>query len=733
MAGIERILRTNSLDLFRLFFNRVSAEVGDLSKLQSNDNVSYFNGDNSTTDFVLNNVVLDDENSVVIVIDGDQKYAETDFDVSDNGTDTTISFTVAPATGSNNIAVFNNIVTILNNFEARILSNDNDITDLYSDLGLDAYNIANTTAHESLADLADSIDVRLTDEIGLADYNTPNSTAHASLGAAVDQVETDLENSIQSTNDDLGLADYSGTKGGAATSLGGKLTNIEASFIADIGLAAYNTPNSTSYTSMGAALDAVEITFENLIDFSSYAGVNGGGATTLGTLITNIDDYYETNLGDIESGSTIRQWWDGIDHTVQVPLVAGSLTAKLNFLDNTKIGDTRVLRDSSDVQWAVSIVDGLQQLYNASAINPDDPIASTYLIKSSGSGDTMVGPLTIARGSVLNPSLIMETDSAGNDDSETTLRLYTNNKTIDWLVGTSGNNFNFVRGHGAGELQFNGNKILNTTDESKYFRTDQSNINDLNFTFQNGRGVSLGSGYKDYAAAETDVTWGGSLSGAAGNNKYIQVPNSLLVKKDSNIILEINDGTVRSKSADGAFSADVLKTGKLITTNIATYYDKVTTTRVGTATPNIIGADYDADGHSFKSYLHSNGPTDARIRFTFTPNASNAQTLSYEWFDAGDQIMNLRKVGTDGRLDLGSIIINGNNNQITATQFNGALSGNASTSTTLATSRNFSIAGATTANAVSFNGSGNVVLNTSLAKPVKVYNEAGTKIFDQNT
>ena len=54
------------------------------------------------------------------------------------------------------------------------------------------------------------------------------------------------------------------------------------------------------------------------------------------------------------------------------------------------------------------------------------------------------------------------------------------------------------------------------------------------------------------------------------------------------------------------------------------------------------------------------------------------------------------------------------NKDIQAPNFRGALIGNASTATALATSRNFSIAGDITAAAVGFTGAGNVVLNASI-------------------
>jgi hypothetical protein len=54
-------------------------------------------------------------------------------------------------------------------------------------------------------------------------------------------------------------------------------------------------------------------------------------------------------------------------------------------------------------------------------------------------------------------------------------------------------------------------------------------------------------------------------------------------------------------------------------------------------------------------------------------------------------------------------------NTITATSFVGALSGNATTATTLQTARNFSISGDASAPAISFNGSAAVALNLTLA------------------
>ena len=57
---------------------------------------------------------------------------------------------------------------------------------------------------------------------------------------------------------------------------------------------------------------------------------------------------------------------------------------------------------------------------------------------------------------------------------------------------------------------------------------------------------------------------------------------------------------------------------------------------------------------------------------------------------------------------------------LTSTQFTGAVSGNASTATALATARNITIAGDVTASAQSFDGTGNITLTTSFASGVIV-------------
>jgi hypothetical protein len=71
--------------------------------------------------------------------------------------------------------------------------------------------------------------------------------------------------------------------------------------------------------------------------------------------------------------------------------------------------------------------------------------------------------------------------------------------------------------------------------------------------------------------------------------------------------------------------------------------------------------------------------------------------------------------GTQGLETDTTLTYNPSTGVITTTGFTGALTGNASTATTLANPRGISVTGAVTASAVNFNGSADIALNTSLA------------------
>jgi hypothetical protein len=70
--------------------------------------------------------------------------------------------------------------------------------------------------------------------------------------------------------------------------------------------------------------------------------------------------------------------------------------------------------------------------------------------------------------------------------------------------------------------------------------------------------------------------------------------------------------------------------------------------------------------------------------------------------------------GTQGLESDTGLSYNPSTGMLTSTGFTGALTGNASTATVLATNRNFSITGDITASAIAFNGSGNVALSATI-------------------
>ena len=91
---------------------------------------------------------------------------------------------------------------------------------------------------------------------------------------------------------------------------------------------------------------------------------------------------------------------------------------------------------------------------------------------------------------------------------------------------------------------------------------------------------------------------------------------------------------------------------------------------------------------------------------TVTANNSTDETVYPVFVDGA--------TGTQGIESDTGLTYNPSSGILTATQFTGALSGNATTATALATNRNFSISGDITASAVAFNGSANVALSATI-------------------
>ena len=110
--------------------------------------------------------------------------------------------------------------------------------------------------------------------------------------------------------------------------------------------------------------------------------------------------------------------------------------------------------------------------------------------------------------------------------------------------------------------------------------------------------------------------------------------------------------------------------------------------------------------------------TDGSGNFSFDTVSSTAPDITITANNSADETVYPVFVdgatGTQGLESDTGLTYNPSSGILTSTQFTGALSGNATTATTLASNRNFSITGDITASAVAFNGSGNVALSATI-------------------
>ena len=110
--------------------------------------------------------------------------------------------------------------------------------------------------------------------------------------------------------------------------------------------------------------------------------------------------------------------------------------------------------------------------------------------------------------------------------------------------------------------------------------------------------------------------------------------------------------------------------------------------------------------------------TDGSGQLSFGTVSSTAPDINITANNSANETVFLTFVdgatGTQGLESDTGLTYNPSSGVLTSTTFVGALTGNASTATTLATNRNFSITGDITASAVAFNGSGVVTLSATL-------------------
>ena len=251
------------------------------------------------------------------------------------------------------------------------------------------------------------------------------------------------------------------------------------------------------------------------------------------------------------------------------------------------------------------------------------------------------------------------------------------------------------------------------------------------YTATNGTSVVLGS-----SASNSDVirisSFTGSYQGVGGAGATSGTGSFLL---NGGVLYNKNtDGIIFN--ADGTINASLEHSNSFQFENIAYFKDEIfmkaqgstptginfqdadNSHRVQLKAPATISSNFSlilptADGSSGQ-FLK----TDGSGQLSFGTVSSTAPDITISANNSANETVFLTFVdgatGTQGLETDTGLTYNPSSGVLTSTTFVGALTGNASTATTLATNRNFSITGDVTASAVAFNGSGDVTLSATL-------------------
>ena len=251
------------------------------------------------------------------------------------------------------------------------------------------------------------------------------------------------------------------------------------------------------------------------------------------------------------------------------------------------------------------------------------------------------------------------------------------------------------------------------------------------YTASNGTSVVLGS-----SASNSDVirisSFTGSYQGVGGAGATSGTGSFLL---NGGVLYNKNtDGIIFN--ADGTINASLEHSNSFQFENIAYFKDEIfmkaqgstptginfqdadNSHRVQLKAPATISSNFSlilptADGSSGQ-FLK----TDGSGQLSFGTVSSTAPDITISANNSANETVFLTFVdgatGTQGLETDTGLTYNPSSGVLTSTTFVGALTGNASTATTLASNRNFSISGDVTASAVAFNGSGDVTLSATL-------------------
>jgi len=267
------------------------------------------------------------------------------------------------------------------------------------------------------------------------------------------------------------------------------------------------------------------------------------------------------------------------------------------------------------------------------------------------------------------------------------------------------------------------------------------------YTATNGTSVTLGSSANNSDVIRISAFTGsyenvGSGSTTSGNDQFLLAAGVLHNRNTGGIILNGDNSITTSPDTANTIqlAGDTFAVGDVTikslsgTRNELRLLDSDNSHYVAIKSPATVSSNVtftmpSADG--------SNGQflkTDGSGNFSFGTVSATAPDITVAANNSTDETVFPLFVdgatGTQGVETDTGFTYNPSSGVLTATQFTGAVSGNASTATTLASNRNFSISGDVTASAVAFNGSGNVTLSTSLAADSVDSNEIADGAID---
>ena len=267
------------------------------------------------------------------------------------------------------------------------------------------------------------------------------------------------------------------------------------------------------------------------------------------------------------------------------------------------------------------------------------------------------------------------------------------------------------------------------------------------YTAVNGTSVTLGSSANNSDVIRISAFTGsyenvGSGSTTSGNDQFLLAAGVLHNRNTGGIILNGDNSITTSPDTANTIqlAGDTFAVGDVTikslsgTRNELRLLDSDNSHYVAIKSPATVSSNV---SFTMPSADGSNGQflkTDGSGNFSFGTVSATAPDITVSANNSADETVFPLFVdgatGTQGVETDTGFTYNPSSGVLTATQFTGAVSGNASTATTLASNRNFSISGDVTASAVAFNGSGNVTLSTSLAADSVDSNEIADGAID---